>query len=125
VGFVGFGLHVIQGAVFMNDISRWPIVVLVLFGAVASSCDLPGPAGTDHSPTASFVTLLGADTVAVEQFRRTPSGMEADVVLRTPRTSLWHYEIALTDGGQLVRINHLQRFKLTVYDVDCAFFSIN
>ena len=49
---------------------------------------------------AAFVTVLGADTLAVERFTRTPDGMTATVALRAPRTTLTTYELALdADGG--------------------------
>ena len=49
------------------------------------SCTTPSDSAQDADPNnAAFVTLLGNDTLAVEQFVRTPTRMEADVVLRTP-----------------------------------------
>lgn len=48
----------------------------------------------------AFLTRLGNDTLAVERFAHLPDGMEATVMLRTPRTTLQHYRLTLdADGG--------------------------
>lgn len=52
---------------------------------------------------AAFVTTLGADTLAVEHFRLTDDGMEADVLLRTPRTTRTHYTLALDETDEVAR----------------------
>lgn len=52
---------------------------------------------------AAFVTRLGQDTLAVERFERTPSGIEATVLLRTPQTTLRHYRLDLDEAGALRR----------------------
>ncbi len=65
--------------------------VAVLFSACAAG------AGDDQ---AAFVTRLGDDTVAVERFTRTASGMRAEVVLRVPRTSLRVYDVSFDDAGK-------------------------
>src|SRR5690606_9908079 len=52
---------------------------------------------------AAFVTTLGADTLAVEHFRLTADGMEADVLLRTPRTTRTHYTLALDETDEVAR----------------------
>ena len=66
------------------------------------SCTAPSDADKDFDPdNAAFVTLLGDDTLAVEQFMRTPSGMETQVVLRTPVTTLRHYILEMDESGAL------------------------
>jgi len=50
---------------------------------------------------AAFVTLLGDDTLAVEQFVRTPTRMEAEVILRTPTTTVGHYVLETDATGAL------------------------
>ena len=50
-----------------------------------------------------FVTRLGADTLAVERFVRTPTGIEATVALRVPQTTLTTYRLDLDDAGGLRR----------------------
>lgn len=62
-------------------------------------------AGCNTAPSsneAGFVTRLGDDTLAVESFRHTDSGMEAEVVLRTPVTSIGRYRLELDEDGSLV-----------------------
>ena len=68
----------------------------------------PPEPDADH---AAFVTLLGADTLAVEQFNWTPTRMEADVVLRTPTTSLRHYVLETDAEGAL------QRFEASIHNL--------
>lgn len=50
-------------------------------------------------PRAAFLTRLGDDTLAVERFTHLPDGMEATVVLRTPRTTLQQYRLRLGPDG--------------------------
>ncbi len=50
-----------------------------------------------------FITRLGADTLAVERFERTPTGIEAVVALRVPETTLTSYRLDLDDAGGLRR----------------------
>ncbi len=49
-----------------------------------------------RSDSAAFVTRLGADTLAVERFIVWPDRVQAEVALRTPRTSLTHYRMTLS-----------------------------
>jgi hypothetical protein len=58
----------------------------------------------------AFVTRLGRDTVAVERFRYGPSFFEADVLVRSPRTTLTRYRAELNQRG------HLENLTATVYD---------
>ena len=54
-------------------------------------------------PAASFVTTLGRDTVALETFRRTPSRLDGDILLRAPHTVRYHYAIELRPDGSTAR----------------------
>ena len=63
---------------------------------------LAGCGGAPVTDGEGFVTRLGNDTLAVESFRHTETGMEADVVLRTPETTLRRYVLELDDTGNLV-----------------------
>ena len=66
------------------------------------SCTTPSDSAQDADPNnAAFVTLLGNDTLAVEQFVRTPTRMEADVVLRTPNTTVHQYVLEMDETGAL------------------------
>lgn len=53
--------------------------------------------------TAAFVTTLGRDTIAVERYERTPARLQGDIVLRAPRTVLYHYVIDFRPDGGLAR----------------------
>lgn len=50
---------------------------------------------------ATFVVLLGEDTVAVEQFTRTADRLEGRMVLRTPRVQIREYDAMLGPDGAL------------------------
>jgi len=69
---------------------------------------LPSSAQDADPNNAAFVTLLGNDTLAVEQFVQTPTRMEADVVLRTPTTTVRHYVLEMDEAGAL------QRYQATI-----------
>ncbi|MDZ7806096.1 MAG: DUF2911 domain-containing protein [Gracilimonas sp.] len=53
-----------------------------------------------------FVTKLGNDTLAVEQFLKTESGMAATVILRSPETRFSKYSLELDETGG---ISQMQR----------------
>lgn len=56
-----------------------------------------------------FVTLLGNDTLAVEQFEFTDTGINAKVILRSPETSFSSYDLRLDANGgihQMTRTNY-------------------
>lgn len=70
-----------------------------------SACEQTAPDQT----SAGFVTLLGNDTLAVEQFERTESGILAKVVLRSPETTFSSYNLTLDETGgiqQMTRSNY-------------------
>lgn len=66
--------------------------------------------GAPIQDTGAFVTRLGADTLVVEQFTRTATRVDAEVVLRTPQTRLLRYTLDMTEAGSLVR------FEATTHD---------
>src|SRR5579859_3942716 len=51
----------------------------------------------------AFVIRLGRDTVAVEQFTRTATRIEGDIVYRQPRTTVRHYTVDLGPDGHVTR----------------------
>lgn len=73
------------------------IYCLTLLSACSS---LPEPA----SQEAGFVTLLGADTLAVEHFTVSERRVEAAVMLRSPSTSLRHFVMDLNEEGHMTRL---------------------
>ena len=52
-----------------------------------------------NSNTAAFVTLLGADTLAVEQFQKSGDTITAQVILRSPGTTFTSYNLTVDDSG--------------------------
>ena len=73
------------------------------------SCRAPSNSAQDADPNnAAFVTLLGNNTLAVEQFVQTPTRMEAEVVLRTPTTTVREYVLEMDETGAL------QRYEATI-----------
>ena len=74
------------------------------FAALAAATLLTTPAlEAQQADTASFVTLLGVDTLAVERFVVTDRRMEAETVLRSPRTTYGRYVLEMDPGGQITR----------------------
>src|SRR5687767_15087859 len=63
-------------------------VTAVGLGACAGSGALPRPPAPFGDDAAAFVTTLGADTTALELFTIRGNTLEAEVVSRTPRTSV-------------------------------------
>lgn len=68
--------------------------VLLLF-ALITACSQQ----QDMSNNAAFVTYLGNDTLAVEQFEKTETGITARVILRSPRTTFSSYDLQLDASG--------------------------
>ncbi len=66
------------------------------------------PATAQRPDSLAFVARLGVDTVAIERIVRTPTMLEADVVIRSPRTTLFRHRMTMTPDG------HLQRLEATV-----------
>jgi hypothetical protein len=61
-------------------------------------------AGQVPRDSASLVTRLGADTLAVERFSRAGQRVEAEVVLRVPRTTRTRYVLELSPANELQRL---------------------
>ena len=86
----------------MNSIASLSLVLALLY-LTACEPNPPAEMEVDDPNSAAFVTLLGSDTLVVEQFRHTGEGMEADVVLRTPETTRRQYRLDLDEAGNLTR----------------------
>lgn len=65
--------------------------------------------------SAAFVTYLGDDTLAVEQFEQTENGFTADVILRSPRITLSSYDLTMDESGGI------QSMTRTDYPLDEGF----
>jgi hypothetical protein len=66
------------------------------------------PASAQRPDSLAFVARLGVDTVAIERIVRTATTLDADVVIRSPRTTLFRHRMTMTPDG------HLQRLEATV-----------
>lgn len=74
---------------FMKN--NYLVFLLMLIGVACNQ-------GSETNQT-GFVTLLGNDTLAVEQFEKTANGIKAQVVLRSPETSFASYDLKIDDAG--------------------------
>lgn len=70
-------------------------LLLVLICGLISSC------GSEEQEEAFFLTKLGKDTLAVERFELSGNQLKADVILRSPSTSLRRYEMTWGERNQL------------------------
>ena len=77
--------------------------------AAALAAVLPAALGAQAPDSTAFVTRLGTDTLAVERVVRRPGRVEAEVLLRTPRTSLTRYVLELDDAGTMRRFEAVTR----------------
>lgn len=88
-----------------------PLVLSAAAGLTISCTPAPSIVETVPSPaavappseSAAFVVMLGADTMAVERFIRTPTTLEGDIVVRAPRTRVIHYSATLAPDGTIRR----------------------
>lgn len=56
-----------------------------------------------------FLTLLGNDTLAIEQFEKSENGISAKVLLRSPRTVYFEYELTQnSEGGMTAMTRYSQ-----------------
>lgn len=69
------------------------------------------------SNNASYITLLGNDTLAVEKFTKTERGITAKVALRSPQTTLTTYELTTSTGGGI------EELVVKTHDLDNGFKS--
>lgn len=73
----------------------------VSISACASSGGLPRPPAPFPDDNAGFVTTLGADTVALEVFTIRGNTLDAEVVARTPRTSVRRVTMSWDGAGRV------------------------
>lgn len=66
---------------------------------------LPTALASQAAPdSAGYVTRLGIDTLAIERFVRTPTRVEAEVLLRIPTTTRTTYVMTLAPDGTMERL---------------------
>ncbi|MDR9418489.1 DUF2911 domain-containing protein [Gracilimonas sp.] len=70
-------------------------VLITLFAvALFAACST-----SDTTENAAFVTMLGSDTLAVEQFQKTDTSIAAQVILRSPETRFSTYLLDWDENG--------------------------
>jgi hypothetical protein len=72
--------------------------LILIAGALTAT-----PLAAQRADSAAFVTVLGTDTLAVERWIRSADRVDAEVVVRSPRTTLRRGTLYLTDGGAMER----------------------
>ena len=95
-----------------NEFTAAMRLMHLLKAAITTTAIMSIATGCESAPEVTrfgFVTRLGNDTLAVESFRQTANGTEADVVLRTPQTSIRHYVLETDDQGGLTRFEAEER----------------
>lgn len=66
---------------------------------------LPAALGAQARPdTSSLTARLGVDTISVERIIRTPTGVDAELVTRSPRTTLQRHRATLDADGMLTAL---------------------
>lgn len=90
----------------MKNIGLALVIVLLLASCSQDAID---------SNSAAFVTYLGNDTLAVEQFEKTGNEMNAKVILRSPRTTFTSYDLVLDNSGAI------ESMTATEYSLDEGF----
>jgi hypothetical protein len=83
----------------------WLVPAIILAGlALAAPASVAAQVGAQPADSASLVTRLGNDTLAVERFVRSGERLEAEVVLRSPAVSHTRYLLETSPAGGLVRL---------------------
>jgi hypothetical protein len=75
------------------------LVLAIFLTSLIAAC---GP--TESSNNAAFVTMLGNDTLAVEQFEKTDSTLTAQVILRSPEVQISTYLLHFDEMGGIERM---------------------
>lgn len=78
------------------------------FACLATLPALLGAQGPARADTSSLTARLGVDTVSVERIIRHASSLEAEVVTRSPRTSLQRHRAAFDASGNLSVLSIVQ-----------------
>jgi hypothetical protein len=81
---------------------------LAAFGALAlvgaqGCATTPQLAPSFRADSAALVTVLGRDTLALERWVRTGNVIEAEALVRSPRTTMRRYRMELADDGSMRR----------------------
>lgn len=92
---------------------RITAAVLVALAPLAACAPVPAPAPAPAVPAAGDATTLlirlGADTIAMEQYTRTPTRMEGVLVQRTPFTTIARYSVDVGANSAPLRAEYSLR----------------
>ncbi|MEP6765601.1 MAG: hypothetical protein ABJB66_14900 [Gemmatimonadaceae bacterium] len=80
----------------MQRKTKSAVLVLAVASVVAS---LPSSARAQAPMSGTFITMLGKDTVAIEQYARTEAGLIGDYVTHQGRSVVNHYTVHFTPDG--------------------------
>ncbi len=80
---------------------------LLLIAATSIGCDSEN--SSVDSNKGYFVTLLGNDTLAVERFEKSENGIKAEVLLRSPRTVYYEYDLSLNSEGGMTKMTRFSQ----------------
>lgn len=79
---------------------RW--MPLLVFASIAGAAS-PIAAQTEHG---AFIMTLGKDTVAIDQYARTPRSLDGVLLLRSPVTRVATYRAHLREDGTIERLEN-------------------
>ena len=82
---------------------------LALALLAACSAAVPAPATPIPNASTTLLVRLGTDTIAMEQYTRTPSRMEGVLVQRSPFTTIARYSVDLGSTGAPTRAEYSLR----------------
>lgn len=82
-----------------SRVARVALVVLAPVTACSPGVSVPPTPPQPAAGTTTLLTRLGADTLAVEQYTRTPTRMEGVLVQRSPFASIARYSIEIGANG--------------------------
>ena len=84
---------------------------LAVFRTALSMCLGSSSLIAQGSERGAFLTRLGTDTIAVEEFTRTASRLEGDIVVRNPRTRTIHYILTMDGRGSTTHFEMKSHFE--------------
>lgn len=87
-----------------RDLVRIIPATIITLAALSAPAPLAAQGGAQRADSASFITRLGNDTLAVERFVRSGQRFEAEVVLRSPSVTRSRYLMETTAEGGLARL---------------------
>lgn len=93
-----------RSSVVARDLVRVLAVSAIALAALSAPAPLAAQGGQARADSASFVTRLGNDTLAVERFVHSGQRFEAEVVLRSPRVTRNRYIMETGAEGGISRL---------------------